>query len=86
MNRNAFSPHPSTSLILFNCDAYLQRVGYNGKIAPTADMFIAHHQAQFYTIPFENFDIQFARGINLHPETISKKDAPYENLRPLELS
>jgi N-hydroxyarylamine O-acetyltransferase len=33
----------------------------------------ALHQAQLYTIPFENFDIQLGRGINLNPEVLFEK-------------
>lgn len=58
---------------LFDCDAYLQRIGYNGKLAPTANTLIALHHAQLYTIPFENFDIHLGREINLHPEAIFNK-------------
>ena len=57
----------------FDLDAYLQRVGYNGKTAPTVDTLKALHHAQLYTIPFENFDIQLGRGINLNTETIFEK-------------
>jgi N-hydroxyarylamine O-acetyltransferase len=57
----------------FDRDAYLQRVDYDGKTAPTVDTLKALHHAQLYTIPFENFDIQLGRGINLNPETIFEK-------------
>ena len=57
----------------FDLDDYLQRIGYDGKLAPTVDTLKALHQAQLYTIPFENFDIQLGRGINLNTETIFEK-------------
>ena len=57
----------------FDCSAYLQRIGYNGKTAPTVDTLIALHHAQLYTIPFENFDIQLGKAINLHSEAIVEK-------------
>lgn len=58
---------------LFGRDAYLQRVRYDGKIAPTVDTLKALHHAQLYGIPFENFDIQLGRAINLHPKAIFEK-------------
>ena len=57
----------------FDRDAYLQRIDYDGKTAPTVDTLKALHHAQLYTIPFENFDIQLGRGISLDPETIFEK-------------
>ena len=57
----------------FDRDAYLRRIGYDGETAPTVDTLKALHHAQLYTIPFENFDIQLGRGIDLNPETIFEK-------------
>lgn len=57
----------------FDRDAYLQRIDYDGKTAPTVDTLKAVHHAQLYTIPFENFDIQLGREINLNPEAIFEK-------------
>lgn len=57
----------------FDQDAYLRRIGCDGKRAPTVDTLKAIHHAQLYTIPFENFDIQLGRGIDLNPETIFEK-------------
>lgn len=57
----------------FDRDAYLQHVGYVEKTAPTVDTLIALHHAQLYTIPFENFDIQLGRAINLDSEVIFEK-------------
>ena len=58
---------------VFDLDAYLQRINYTGEIAPTVETLKAIHKAQFYTIPFENFDIQLGRGINLEPEAVFEK-------------
>ena len=58
---------------VFDLDAYLQRIHYTGEIAPTLETLKAIHNAQLYTIPFENFDIQLGRGINLEPEAIFDK-------------
>ena len=57
----------------FDCDAYLQRINYVGKTTPTLDTLKALHHAQLYTIPFENFDIQLGRGIDLAPGAIFEK-------------
>ena len=58
---------------VFDLGAYLRRIKYTGEIAPTVETLKAIHKAQFYTIPFENFDIQLGRGINLAPEAIFEK-------------
>ena len=57
----------------FDRNAYLQRINYIGETTLTLDTLKALHHAQLYTIPFENFDIQLGRGINLNPETIFEK-------------
>lgn len=57
----------------FDRDAYLQRLNYTGKITPSVEALKALHHAQLYTIPFENFDIQLERSIDLDPETVFNK-------------
>lgn len=57
----------------FDIDAYLQRIEYEGEKEPTADTLQSIHHSQLFTIPFENFDIQFGRSINLHPDALFKK-------------
>ena len=57
----------------FDLDAYLRRIDYDGQTAPTVDTLRALHHAQLYTIPFENFDIQLGRNIDLNPEVIFEK-------------
>ena len=57
----------------FDIDAYLQRINYEGEKTPTVDTLKSIHHAQLYTIPFENFDIQLGRAINLDPEAIFEK-------------
>jgi len=59
--------------IEFNLDQYFKRIGYNGTTNISLDTLRAIHHAQLYTIPFENFDIQLGRGINLEPENIFDK-------------
>ena len=57
----------------FDIDAYLQRINYEGEKAPTVETLKSIHHAQLYTIPFENFDIQLGRTINLNSEAIFEK-------------
>ncbi len=57
----------------FDRNAYLQRINYSGAIVPTVSALKALHQAQLYTIPFENFDIQLGRGISIAPGAIFDK-------------
>ena len=41
--------------------AYLQRIGYEGPVAPTVETLQGMHRAHFLQVPFENLDIQ--RGV-----------------------
>jgi N-hydroxyarylamine O-acetyltransferase len=53
--------------------AYLERVGYDGALAPSLavlDALIAHHTR---TIPFENLDILLGRGISLDEDAVFDK-------------
>jgi len=57
----------------FDRDVYLQRVEYDGRTVPTVETLKSLHQAQLYSVPFENFDIQLGREIYLGPEAIFEK-------------
>ena len=57
----------------FDRNAYLQRINYVGETTPSLDTLKALHHAQLYTIPFENFDIQLGRVIDLAPGAIFEK-------------
>lgn len=57
----------------FDRKAYLQRINFAGETSPTLNTLKALHHAQLYTIPFENFDIQLGRGINLNPGAVFEK-------------
>ena len=57
----------------FDHNSYLQRINYAGETTPALDTLKALHHAQLYTIPFENFDIQLGRGINLSTEAVFEK-------------
>ena len=57
----------------FDRDAYLRLIGYDGKITPSVESLKALHHAQLYTIPFENFDIQLDKPIEIHSKAIFEK-------------
>ena len=57
----------------FDQAAYLRRIKYDGETEPTVDTLKALHHAQLYTIPFESFDVQLDRDINLNTEAIFEK-------------
>ena len=40
-----------------NVDAYLERIGYRGPLAPTAETLRRLHVAHLLTVPFENLSI-----------------------------
>ncbi len=48
-----------------NRDAYLQRIGYAGPLAPTATTLAALHVAHLRAVPFENLDISRGQPIRL---------------------
>ena len=57
----------------FPWNAYRERMGLSGDIAPDLAGLFAMHRAQFHTIAFENLDIQLGRGIDLAPEALCAK-------------
>jgi N-hydroxyarylamine O-acetyltransferase len=52
---------------------YLDRIGYNGPLAPTADTLRALHRQHMLTVPFENLDIGLGRKIVLDAERFVDK-------------
>lgn len=51
----------------FDSPTYLQRLCLSENISATYEGLRVLQQAQFHQIPFENFDIQLGRGIDLEP-------------------
>ena len=45
--------------------AYLERLGYDGPLAPTLETLRGLHEAHYRTVPFENLDIALGRPITL---------------------
>lgn len=54
-------------------DSYLQRVGLTRAPGVDASGLVALHRAQFFTIPFENFDVLSGHGIDLGPRAVFEK-------------
>lgn len=57
----------------FAWDLYLPRVGLSTPPRPDESGLRQLHEAQFFNIPFENFDIQLGRGISLAPDKVFDK-------------
>ncbi len=57
----------------FNGKAYLGRIGYKGETSPLEENLKALHHAHLHSIPFENFDIQLGRKIDLTPRAVFNK-------------
>lgn len=57
----------------FDIDAYLTRVNLGEPVPPTAQGLATLQRAQFFNIPFENFDIQLGRGVDLAPANLFDK-------------
>ena len=56
-----------------NVDVYLERIGYQGTRAPTAETLRQLHRAHLHTVPFENLDIPLGRPIALRPSVLYDK-------------
>jgi N-hydroxyarylamine O-acetyltransferase len=52
---------------------YLDRIGYRGELAPTAETLHNLHRRHMLTVPFENLDIGLGREIVLAPEQFLDK-------------
>lgn len=54
-------------------EAYLQRIGHHGPLAPTTETLRALHQAHLLAVPFENLDIHLGRPIALDEAAFFRK-------------
>ncbi|MFF8277033.1 arylamine N-acetyltransferase [Streptomyces lateritius] len=54
-------------------DAYLERVGYDGELAPTVRTLTALHRAHVRAIPFENLDVALGRVVSLDVKSLQSK-------------
>jgi N-hydroxyarylamine O-acetyltransferase len=57
----------------FPIDEYCDRINVSQSGKPTLDRFADLQQAQIYTVPFENLDIQLGRGLDLTPNHVDDK-------------
>jgi N-hydroxyarylamine O-acetyltransferase len=58
---------------MIDVDAYLDRIGLEGPIEPSAGTLRALHRAHLFAVPFENLDVHLARPIVLDPELLVRK-------------
>jgi N-hydroxyarylamine O-acetyltransferase len=58
---------------LLDLPAYLERVGYDGDLAPTVATLRALHRAHVTSIPFENLEIMLGRPVGLELDAVQDK-------------
>jgi N-hydroxyarylamine O-acetyltransferase len=58
---------------MFDLNAYLTRIHYEGSTAPTLDTLRAIHRAHLLTVPFENLDIAWCREIAIDEDAFVRK-------------
>lgn len=58
---------------MFDTQAYLKRINYQGSVEPTAATLKALHYQHMATVPFENLDIFLGKPIVLDPAAFYKK-------------
>jgi N-hydroxyarylamine O-acetyltransferase len=61
------------SVSSLDLDAYLERISYDGPLAPSAETLRRLHRAQVLSIPFENLDLFLGRSIQLDEAGLMKK-------------
>ena len=52
---------------------YLERIGYDGPVAPTLECLTAIHRHQALTVPYENLDVQLKVTVDQDPAAIYDK-------------
>jgi len=57
----------------FNIRAYLSRIGFRGRVAADFRTLKGIMQAQLFSVPFENLDVQAGKTVSLAPEDIYRK-------------
>jgi len=58
---------------MFDRDAYLARIKYEGPLIPSLETLQGLHRAHVMTVPFENLDIHLGRSITLAPADLFRK-------------
>jgi N-hydroxyarylamine O-acetyltransferase len=56
-----------------NTKAYLQRINYDGALAPTAETLCQLQVAHLHAVPFENLSIHLGEPIVLEDEALFRK-------------
>jgi N-hydroxyarylamine O-acetyltransferase len=54
-------------------DAYLDRIGYSGPVAPDLATLTALHRGHSMAIPYENIDVQLRRPLTIDPQAAFDK-------------
>jgi arylamine N-acetyltransferase len=54
-------------------DAYLDRIGHDGPLAPTLDVLETIVERHMAAIPFEAIDVMLGRGVDLKPAAVDRK-------------
>jgi N-hydroxyarylamine O-acetyltransferase len=57
----------------FNIRAYLSRIGFRGRVAADCRTLRGIMQAQLFSVPFENLDVQAGKTVSLAPDDIYRK-------------
>jgi N-hydroxyarylamine O-acetyltransferase len=56
-----------------NVESYLERIGYDGPLDPTAETLRRLHLTHLYAVPFENLSIHWGEPIQLDDEALFEK-------------
>jgi len=57
----------------FDAAAYLDRIGWRGRLEPSLDVLTGLMRAHMRAIPFENIDVLLGRGIRVDLDSVSAK-------------
>ncbi|MCG8686177.1 MAG: arylamine N-acetyltransferase [Desulfobacterales bacterium] len=63
----------NTDLNEFDLEAYFNRINFSGSTEVSEDTLTRLHNAHFFGIPFENFDVLLGRGIDLESQVVFNK-------------
>src|SRR5262249_56642878 len=76
-DRHDREPHNGTKDMetdaALDLDAYRERIGYTGELAPTRPVLEALHLAHATHVPFENLDIQLGLPIRIDLDSLQAK-------------
>ena len=55
--------------------AYLDRIGYEGRVEPTLECLRQVHRRQALSVPYENLDVQLGTPLDLDIDRILKRSS-----------